>query len=101
MKLKVSWTKATVDSEWTYFGDGNEVNTDVVNDSINNHFTDGNTSIYVSTTRHQSFEAKKSDTIKLIEELLCKESFFIWDMNFKKVIEFNRIGVMRRGQVSG
>ena len=99
MKLKVSWTKVTVDSEWTYFGDGNEVNRGVVEDSMNSHFTD-NASLYVSTTRQQSFEANKSETIEQIEELLGKESFFIWDTKFRKVIEFNRIGVMRRGQVS-
>ena len=99
MKLKTSWTKVTVDSEWTYFGDGSEVNRSIVNDGINYHFTDDNF-LYVSWTRQQSFEVNKSQTIELIEELLGKETFFIWDTKFKKVIEFNRIGVMRRGQVS-
>ena len=99
MKLKTTWTKVTVDSEWTYFGNGREVNRGIVNDSINNHFP-VDRSLYISWTRQQSFEADKSETIELIEELLGKESFFIWDTKFKRVIEFNSIGVMRRGQVS-
>ena len=99
LKLKISWTKVTVDSEWTYFGEDWEVNKGIVNDSINYHFNSYN-SLYVSWTRQQSIEVNKSQIIEQIEKLLGKQSFFIWDTKFKKVIEFNKLGVMRRGKVS-
>ena len=99
MKLKIFWTKVAEDSEWTYFGDDIEINRNIVNESINNYFPNDK-SLYISWKRQQSFEANKIETIELIEKLLGKESFFVWNTQFKKVIEFNRIGVMRRGQVN-
>lgn len=96
MKHKISWTRPTVDSEWTYFGRGSEVNRNIVNESIKNHFTEN--ALYVCYTRPQSFEADKSNIMNLVKGLLGKEDFFVWDTKFTKVIEFNKIGVMRKGE---
>jgi hypothetical protein len=48
MKGKICWIKAT-DTEWLYFGAGDEVNIDMVRKTINDHFVDP--VLYISWTR--------------------------------------------------
>ena len=99
MKHKVSWNRITSESEWTYIGEGSNINMTMVLNSINCHFS--NPLLYVCWTRQNSFEATKEHVEIGIKELLGRQDFFIWDSKFKLVIEFNKIGVMRLGQVNG
>lgn len=97
-KYNVTWTKVTPDSEWIYFGDTNKIDKSLIIKTINEHFSDP--VLLVALNRQESIEIDKSDIDKSIEKIIGIQDFCIWDLHFKKVIEFNRIGVMRRGEVS-
>jgi hypothetical protein len=97
-QVKSLGVKATSDSEWIYFGDGTNVKKTIVVEIINTHFIESR--LLVSWTRQESFQVERDEIEKSIERILGLESFLIWDTNFKKVIEFNHIGVLRVGEVS-
>jgi len=44
-------------------------------------------------------ETNQKEILKLTADLLGIADFFIWDADIKKVIEFNKIGVFRCGQL--
>ncbi len=94
MKLKANWDKFG-ESEWIHFGTGSKVNIELVNKSIDQFFVDN--ILYLATTRKESIEISKNDIKESIISLLGKSDFFIWDAQFQKVIEFNKIGVYRQG----
>lgn len=94
LRPRIDWIKPS-DTEWIYCGSKGEVKFDVV-DTEFNHFLDGDV-FYVATTRAKSFKTNKQDLLPSIAEILGSKSFFVWSENFKKVIEFNHIGVFRKG----
>ncbi len=65
--------------------------------SIDEYFVDN--TLYISWTRKESKEVRKENINDAIENILGVHDFSIWDTNFKKVMEFNKNGVMRFGQV--
>ncbi len=81
---------------WVYIGNGDEMNRDSIIKKINEHFDSDN--LYIAHTRNESIEISKKYIGKAIESILGRVSFLIWDTNFKKVIEFDRNGVMRFGE---
>jgi hypothetical protein len=56
--------------------------------------------LYVSTTRNDSFKGNKADVMQSMNPMLGFESFTIWDTAFKTAMEFNSIGVLRFGRIS-
>jgi hypothetical protein len=44
-------------------------------------------------------QVSKSSIEQVIDGLLGFQNFLIWDANFKKVMEFNKIGTLRYGQL--
>jgi hypothetical protein len=97
MKNKVNWIKVTPDSEWFYFGINDEIKKKSLVNAIDNHFAED--TLYVAFTRKESFQTSKRDIAKTIDNLLGFQDFFIWDTDFKKVMEFNKIGTLRCGQL--
>ena len=96
MKAKVAWSKSG-DTEWIYFGAAEEVNTNIVLQKINFHFSE--TKLYISYTRKDSFETEKNIILDSIKNILGFEDFVIWNITFTKAIEFNKIGVLRYGEI--
>jgi hypothetical protein len=94
LRLNINWIKPS-DTEWIYCGAKDEVRFDVVEAELI-PFLDGNI-FYVATTRNNSFEIKKQDLLSSISNIVGSKNFFIWNEGFKKVIEFNHIGVLRKG----
>lgn len=94
MKHRVIWYKSIADNEWVYCSS----NVQAVKKFIYDHFT--STSVYVISTWQFSIETKLSEIEKALEELLEVKNFFFWNTTFDKVIEFNNIGVMRKGDVN-
>jgi len=84
-------------SDWVYCGVGDEIKEDVIDMAINEYFQDS--MIYFVSARKESREVNKKDILELIKKELGQNELFLWDVNFKKVIEFNKIGVMRNGLV--
>jgi hypothetical protein len=98
IKKKVRWIKATSDSEWIYFGDNDEVDKESALESICKYFK-GDT-LYVAFTRKESAQVAKSNIEQAINNLLGFQNFLIWDAEFQTVIEFNKIGTLRHGQLT-
>jgi hypothetical protein len=97
LKLKVDWIKPT-DTEWIYCGASGEVKWNVVTEELYSFFDED--AFYVATTRTSSFHANKDDLISSIENLVGKKNFIVWNGDFQKAIEFNQIGVFRKGMYS-
>lgn len=95
---KIEWLNPTKENgAWIFVGDGDEVKKSFVFKCISEHFTDN--ILYVSWTRNGSIETSKENIESAIKDILGKADFFIWDIQFKRVIEFNESGVMRLGEV--
>jgi len=94
IKVKIDWIKPA-DTEWIYCGSAGEVKWDVVTEELNRFF-DGD-GFYVATTRANSFPSDKDGLLSSIENLVGKKNFIIWSVDFQKAVEFNQIGVFRKG----
>ena len=89
MKSVVTW------SEWVYCGIGDDIKEDVIEKTVNEYFQ--GSLLYFVTNRKESEEMNKMKIFEMIKTRLGQIEISIWDSNFKKVIEFNKIGVMRSG----
>ena len=87
------------DSEWEYFGAEFEADKKLVEITINNYFEDDQ--LYIAHKRNDSFKCYKNDVMAAVETLLGFENFIIWNISFDRAIEFNSIGVFRRGKSIG
>lgn len=94
LQPKIRWVSSG-ETEWVYCGAAGEVKWDVVEDAIRGFLKDG--PLLVATTRTGSFETEKSTVISSIREFVGSKDFLIWCEDFKNVIEFNKIGVFRKG----
>lgn len=86
------------DTEWIYFGAAEEANLAKIAKEINNWFN--NVQLYVSLTRNDSFLTDKSKFIENVNNIIGHKDFLVWDTDFQRCIEFNRIGVFRAGKIS-
>jgi hypothetical protein len=91
---KVDWIEQT-DSEWAYCGVKDDFKYESVDAELNIFFDDD--AFYISITRKDSFECRKPELMKHIDEFIGVKGFCIWDREFKKVVEFNNIGTFRKG----
>ena len=82
--------------EWVYFGTKGEVIKEIVMENIKTHFSDDN--LYVVRQRNNSFQTSKDNSLEAITDLLGVEDFSLWNQPLDRVIQFNRIGVLRRGE---
>jgi hypothetical protein len=82
-------------SEWVYCGIGDDIKEDIINRAINDYFQDS--ILYFVSNRKESGEISKQNILERIKKELGQKELFIWDTKFIKVIEFNKIGVMRNG----
>ena len=91
----VNWMKPKIDaeSEWIHISNNNDVTT--IECIIQDYFITDH--LYVAVKRNDSFESDKKSIIHKIQPLLGKADFTIWNRSFQKVIEFNKIGVYRKG----
>ena len=94
----IYWSNPTKENgAWVYIGNGDELKTAFVFKCISEHFADN--ILYVSCTRSKSLQTSKDNIEAAIKDILGNHDFTIWDTQFKKVIEFNKNGVMRLGEV--
>lgn len=97
---KAKWLRFSenAESEWIHFGTGNNLNKNLIFDTITNYFDDD--ILYVAISRGNSFESDKASIHTKIEIYINKvNSFAIWNSKFHKVIQFNKIGVFRKGAI--
>jgi hypothetical protein len=94
LKLKVDWIKPA-DTEWIYCGAAGEVKWNIVTEELNSFFDSD--AFYVATTRTNSLHVDKEGLLSSIQNLVGKKNFIVWNVVFQKAIEFNQIGVFRKG----
>ncbi len=86
----------TSDYGWLYFGAQPEVNIEIVKQKINDHFEEEN--LHIAHTRNDSTATTKKTIIEDIKDILGVDDFSIWNSAFTRVIDFNKIGVLRCGK---
>ena len=84
---------------WTYYGAEDKVKLDIVMETLNRHFSDD--SLYVCWTRQNCFEVSKENILSEVNNILGYEDFRIWNKSFTRAIQFNKIGVLKCGEVCG
>lgn len=62
---------------------------------LNNHLS--GSSLYFVLTRNDSYELPFKEALTRIKELVDTNRFMVWDIDFTKAMEFNYIGVFRKG----
>lgn len=84
--------------EWIHFGTEQEVNVDLVNTVIQRHFKGEDTLLCV-LGRNDSQEVNYENVHAVVSPLLGKVNFFLWNKYMKKVMEFNKVGILRQGTI--
>jgi hypothetical protein len=82
------------EAEWIYCGSKGEVKFDVVKTHLDDFFEE--LFCYVAITRKESFKTNKKSLFDNIKDHIGVINFFVWSEDFRKVIEFNDIGVFRK-----
>ena len=96
MLQKADWEKVSDESEWYYIGEGEKLNSELVQSNINQFFSDN--SLYLVTDRHHSKEIAKANAVQEIQDAIVLFSEpTICDKEFKRFITFNKIGVAKHG----
>jgi hypothetical protein len=91
---KTLWLRNhSADSEWFFIGS----DTLKLNVLIDSFFAEEQT-LYLATDRNNSMQLPKFELLEKAYSFIEKLDFSIWDLGFKKVIEFDKIGVYRIGE---
>lgn len=86
------------DKEWLHFGTGKEIDFDLIKSKISTHLQKRELLLVHQRTNSRRFN--KDDFSKVVGPLLGTENFEIWNPEMTKVIQFNKIGVMKLGQLA-
>lgn len=57
----------------------------------------GDSKIYFVVDRHNSFELELSNAVNILKSELQKTNVILCDKELTKILEFNKIGVVRKG----
>lgn len=87
---KLTW------NDWIHFGIQHENSYSIVQDNISSHF--GEEQMYLVYERNNSGELKVK--IELFNSILGTSNFFLWNTELTKAIEFNKIGILRVGELN-
>ncbi|MCO6176400.1 hypothetical protein NHF50_15225 [Flavobacterium sp. NRK F10] len=94
---KIKWLKQSPESEseWMYINFDNTDYENCIHEIIVRYFN--SEILFVSINRNDSFQTDRMTTIAKIKTYLKTHNFSIWDKDFSKIIEFNKIGILRKG----
>lgn len=94
---KIEWLMPSnkSESEWIYIN-FEEINSENFIQEIAESFLKSEI-LFVSLTRNESFQTEKTNIIAKIKEYLGIQDFSIWNQEFSKVLEFNKMGIFRKG----
>ena len=82
--------------DWVHFGTGNQIKLDVIERLIDNHLTSDEILFVQHRTNSAQFE--RQEIVGRIKPILGKESFQLWVTSMDKMIQFDKIGVLRLGR---
>jgi hypothetical protein len=94
---KIEWliSLPKSESEWVYLNSEKSNSENSIQEIIESYFE--SEILFVSLTRNESFQTEKTNIIGKINEYLKTQDFSIWNQEFSKVLEFNKIGIYRKG----
>jgi len=84
------------DSEWIYVGTDGELKKEKVIELINNFFTDSDLNFIPD--RHNSSVIDKSMALEKIVNAIEESDPALASTDFRKIMEFGKIGIVRKGQ---
>ena len=94
---KIKWTrKPNAESEWSFF---DLKQPDIIEYLINDFFIAD--TLHISLGRQDSYTLDKSEVYVKVKPLIGQSDFKIWNEDFRKTIEVNKIGVYRTGNANG
>lgn len=82
-------------SEWKYLGIDENINETDIESIINKFFKTDNFNLIIS--RNESLNIDKNELLTKVLKIFRSTDFTIWDTNFNKIVEFNKIGIYRIG----
>lgn len=91
------WENEGIDGGWMYFGDDKKIKSEFIIAEINNHLT--TSEILLVLDRSTSKKIARKSAFESIKEHLLVRHFSLWDIDFKRVVQFNLIGVFRKGTI--
>lgn len=89
-------TTLTWEEDWIHFGTGTEVKYHLVEELISDFLQGEQINFVHERTNSGTFEANK--ILPMIKELLGKSNFELWNDSMERAIQFNRIGVLLKGE---
>lgn len=89
-------TTLTWEKDWIHFGTANEVKYNLIEDLISNFLKSEQINFVHERTNSGTFEASR--ILSTIKELLGKSNFELWSDSMDRAIQFNRIGVLLKGE---
>ncbi|MFD1145416.1 hypothetical protein ACFQ4C_30095 [Larkinella insperata] len=92
---KVKWEQQNGE-EWSYIGVDQDFNEEKVSQLV--HSTFDTNEVYVVTGRHTSGSSSIANAIRVLKDRLPEGNYLLWNLTFERVIEFARIGVVRKGK---
>jgi hypothetical protein len=84
------------DKDWTHFGTGTDIKSDLINELIDKFLMDE--TLNFVHDRRDSGRHHKDEMKNIIQDLLGDDDFQLWNESLTKVIDFNRIGVLKLGR---
>ena len=96
MLRKAEWEKTSNKNEWSFVGDGDKFQIDLVQRNINNFFPED--VVYLVTDRHKSKEIKKENAASETKFLLMNQDVTLCNKEFNRFIVFSHIGVAKQGE---
>jgi hypothetical protein len=93
---KVEWIDIDNNgSEWKYLGIDENIDETDIKFIINEIFKTDNFNLIIS--RSESFNIDKNELITKVLNIFRSTDFTIWDSDFNKIVEYNKIGIYRIG----
>lgn len=96
LQKNLEWQKVN-DEEWIYFGSGKDVNMEIAQKWINEHFKGYD--IYLVQNRVNSGSLDETLINNMFKQMLGNDDFFLWNKDLTKAIEFKSVGVLRLGEI--
>lgn len=92
MNLIIEWN-----TNWVHFGTDNSIKYEMITKLIDEFFSEDQ--LYFVQSRSNSRIFQKIDFIDLYQGFLGKSNFQIWEINFNRCVQFEKIGVLKQGSV--
>jgi len=91
---KVDWLD--VPNEWKHHGLQDELNLDLILSFVEQHCP-GYDSLYLVDQRENSRALARSELKSILLSIIGQSNFFLWNLELTRVIEFQKMGVLRLG----